>query len=114
MFLTRLKLYDGQKRKFDTIVLDPPAFAKSRAHIKAAERGYKEINLRAMRMLNTGGLLITSSCSQHMDENAFLNILPRAASDAGRMVQVLEKRTQGKDHPFLISMPETFYLNAFF
>ncbi|MBU2623766.1 MAG: class I SAM-dependent rRNA methyltransferase [Proteobacteria bacterium] len=110
----RLKLYDGQKRKFDTIILDPPAFAKSRAHIKAAEKGYKEINLRAMRMLNPGGLLITSSCSQHMDENAFLNILARAASDAGRKVQVIEKRTQGKDHPFLISMPETFYLKCIF
>ncbi len=110
----RLKLYDTQKRKFDTIVLDPPAFAKSRAHIEAAERGYKEINLRAMRMLNPGGLLITSSCSQHMDENAFLNILARAASDTGRRVQVIEKRTQGKDHPFLISMPETYYLKCIF
>jgi 23S rRNA (cytosine1962-C5)-methyltransferase len=110
----RLKLYDSQKRKFDTIVLDPPAFAKSRAHIEAAEKGYKEINLRALRMLNPGGLLITSSCSQHMDENAFLNILARAASDAGRRVQVIEKRTQGKDHPFLISMPETYYLKCIF
>lgn len=110
----RLKFYDTQKRKFDTIVLDPPAFAKSRAHIEAAERGYKEINLRAMRMLNPGGLLITSSCSQHIDENAFLNILTRAASDAGRRVQVIEKRTQGKDHPFLISMPETYYLKCVF
>jgi 23S rRNA (cytosine1962-C5)-methyltransferase len=110
----RLKLYDGQKRKFDTIVLDPPAFAKSRAHIEAAVRGYKEINLRALRMLDPGGLLITSSCSQHMDENAFLNILARAASDAGRRVQVIEKRTQGKDHPFLLSMPETYYLKCIF
>ena len=110
----RLKLYDSQKRKFDTIALDPPAFAKSRAHIEAAERGYKEINLRALRMLNPGGLLITSSCSQHMDENAFLNILARAASDAGRRAQVIEKRTQGKDHPFLISMPETYYLKCIF
>ncbi|MDP2861635.1 MAG: class I SAM-dependent rRNA methyltransferase [Desulfobacterales bacterium] len=110
----RLKLYDTQKRKFDTIVLDPPAFAKSRAHIEAAERGYKEINLRALRMLNPGGLLITSSCSQHIDENAFLNILTRAASDAGRRVQVIEKRTQGKDHPFLLSMPETYYLKCIF
>ena len=110
----RLKLYDTQKRKFDTIVLDPSAFAKSRAHIEAAERGYKEINLRAMRMLNPGGLLITSSCSQHIDENAFLNILARAASDAGRRVQVIEKRAQGKDHPFLISMPETYYLKCIF
>ena len=110
----RLKLYDGQKRKFDTIVLDPPAFAKSRSHIGAAVRGYKEINLRAMRMLNPGGLLITSSCSQHIDENTFLNILTEAASDAQRRVQVIEKRTQGKDHPFLLSMPETYYLKCIF
>jgi len=110
----RLKLYDGQKRKFDTIVLDPPAFAKSRSHIEAAVRGYKEINLRAMRLLNSGGLLVTSSCSQHIDENAFLNILTRAASNAQRSVQVLEKRTQGKDHPFLLSMPETYYLKCIF
>lgn len=110
----RLKLYDGQKRKFDAIVLDPPAFAKSRAHIEAAERGYKEINLRAMRMLNPGGLLVTNSCSQHIGEHAFLNILTEAASDARRSVQVIEKRTQGKDHPFLLSMPETYYLKCIF
>ena len=108
----RLKLYDTQKRKFDTIVLDPPAFAKSRSHIGAAVRGYKEINLRAMRLLNPGGLLITCSCSQHIDENAFMNILTEAASDALRRVQVIEKRTQGKDHPFLLSMPETYYLKC--
>lgn len=110
----RLKLYDSQKRRFDTIVLDPPAFAKSRAHIEAAIRGYKEINLRAMRLLNSGGLLVTCSCSQHIDENAFLNILTEAASDAQRKVQVIEKRTQGKDHPFLLSMPETYYLKCIF
>lgn len=110
----RLKLYDSQKRKFGTIVLDPPAFAKSRAHIEAAVRGYREINLRAMRMLNPGGILITCSCSQHIDENAFLNILTEAASDARRKVQVIEKRTQGKDHPFLLSMPETYYLKCIF
>jgi 23S rRNA (cytosine1962-C5)-methyltransferase len=110
----RLKLYDGQKRKFDTIVLDPPAFAKSRSHIAAAVRGYKEINLRAMRLLNPGGFLITCSCSQHIDENAFLNILTEAAADARRKVQVIEKRTQGKDHPFLLSMPETYYLKCIF
>ena len=110
----RLKLYDTQKRKFDTIVLDPPAFAKSRAHVEAAVRGYREINLRAMRLLDSGGLLITCSCSQHIDENAFLNILTEAASDARRRVQVIEKRTQGKDHPFLLSMPETYYLKCIF
>ncbi len=110
----RLKLYDTQKKKFDTIVLDPPAFAKSRSHIEAAERAYREINLRAMRLLNPGGLLITCSCSHHIDENAFLNILAEAASDARRRVQVIEKRTQGKDHPFLLSMPETYYLKCIF
>jgi 23S rRNA (cytosine1962-C5)-methyltransferase len=110
----RLKLYDTQKRKFDTIVLDPPAFAKSRAHIDAAVRGYREINLRAMKLLIPGGLLITCSCSQHIDENAFLNILTEAASDANRRAQVIEKRTQSKDHPFLLSMPETYYLKCIF
>jgi 23S rRNA (cytosine1962-C5)-methyltransferase len=110
----RLKLYDTQKRKFDTIVLDPPAFAKNRAHVEAAVRGYREINLRSMRLLDSGGLLITSSCSQHIDEHAFLNILTEAASDARRRVQVIEKRTQGKDHPFLLSMPETYYLKCIF
>jgi len=110
----RLKLYDGQKRKFDTIVLDPPAFAKSRSHVKAAVRGYKEINLRAMRLLKFGGLLVTNSCSQHIDENAFLNILTEAAADARCRAQLIEKRTQGKDHPFLLSMPETYYLKCIF
>jgi len=110
----RLKLYDTQKRKFDTIVLDPPAFAKSRAHVEAAVRGYREINLRAMRLLDSGGLLITCSCSQHIDENVFLNILTEAAADARCRAQVIEKRTQGKDHPFLLSMPETYYLKCIF
>ncbi|MBA3035080.1 MAG: class I SAM-dependent rRNA methyltransferase [Desulfobacterium sp.] len=110
----RLKLYDSQKKKFDTIVLDPPAFAKSRSHVQAAVRGYKEINFRALRMLNPGGILITASCSQHIDEFAFLNILTRAASDAGRKVQVIQKRTQSQDHPFLLSMPETYYLKCVF
>ncbi len=110
----RLKIYDGEKRKFDTIVLDPPAFAKSRSNVEAAIRGYKEINFRALRMLNPGGMLITASCSQHIDEFTFLNILTLAASDAGRRVQVIQKRTQGQDHPFLISMPETYYLKCIF
>lgn len=110
----RLKVYDSQKKKFDTIVLDPPAFAKSRAHVQAAARGYKEINFRALRMLNPGGILITASCSQHIDEFEFLNILTLAASDAGRRVQVIQKRAQGQDHPFLLSMPETYYLKCIF
>jgi 23S rRNA (cytosine1962-C5)-methyltransferase len=98
--------------RFDVINLDPPAFAKNRASIEAAARGYKEINLRAMKMLARGGTLITSTCSYHMSEEAFLNVLAEAASDAGRSVQLIEKRTQSRDHPVLISMPETHYLKC--
>jgi len=110
----RLKLYDRLKKRFDTIVLDPPAFAKNRSHVEAALRGYREINLRALRLLNPGGLLVTASCSQLIDETLFLNLLTQAASDAQRRVQVLQKRTQSQDHPFLLSMPETFYLKCLF
>src|SRR5207244_3822865 len=78
----RLKLYDHLKRRFDTIVLDPPAFAKNRSHVESALRGYKEINLRAMSLLNVGGLLVTSNCSQLIDETTFLNLLTQAATDA--------------------------------
>ena len=98
--------------RFDVINLDPPAFAKNRASIEAAARGYKEINLRAMKMLVQGGTLITSTCSYHMSEDAFLNVLAEAASDAGRSVQLIEKRTQSRDHPVLVSMPETHYLKC--
>lgn len=97
---------------FDVINLDPPAFAKNRASVEAAARGYKEINLRAMKMLLPGGTLITSTCSYHMSEEAFLNVLAAAASDAGRSVQLIEKRMQSRDHPVLISMPETHYLKC--
>jgi 23S rRNA (cytosine1962-C5)-methyltransferase len=110
----RLKLYDHLKKRFDTIVLDPPAFAKNRSHVEAALRGYREINLRALRLLNPGGVLVTASCSQLIDETLFLNLLTQAASDARKKVQVLQKRTQGQDHPFLLSMPETFYLKCLF
>lgn len=98
--------------RFDVINLDPPAFAKNRASIEGAMRGYKEINLRAMKMLAPGGTLITSTCSYHMSEESFLNVLAGAAADAGRSVQLIEKRTQARDHPVLISMPETYYLKC--
>lgn len=98
--------------RFDVINLDPPAFAKNRASIEGATRGYKEINLRAMKMLALGGTLITSTCSYHMSEESFLNVLAGAAADAGRSVQLIEKRTQASDHPVLISMPETYYLKC--
>jgi 23S rRNA (cytosine1962-C5)-methyltransferase len=98
--------------RFDCINLDPPAFAKNRASVEAAARGYKEINLRAMKMLAGGGTLITSTCSHHMGEEAFLNVLAQAAADAGRTARILEKRTQASDHPVLVSMPETYYLKC--
>jgi 23S rRNA (cytosine1962-C5)-methyltransferase len=98
--------------RFDVINLDPPAFAKNRAAIEGATRGYKEINLRAMKLLKPGGTLITSTCSYHMSEDAFLNCISGAAADANRTAQIIEKRTQSRDHPVLISMPETYYLKC--
>jgi 23S rRNA (cytosine1962-C5)-methyltransferase len=98
--------------RFDIVVLDPPAFAKNRASVDAATRGYKEINLRAMKMLKSGGTLVTSTCSYHMSEDAFLNVLADAAADAHRVARIVEKRTQAPDHPILISMPETYYLKC--
>jgi len=108
----KLADYDARGERFDTIVLDPPAFAKNRGAIKAALRGYKEINLRALRLLNPGGILITCSCSYHVDEALFLEMLKDAAQDAGKMIQMVEKRTQGRDHPILLTVPETYYLKC--
>jgi 23S rRNA (cytosine1962-C5)-methyltransferase len=98
--------------RFDVIVLDPPAFAKNRASLKAAIRGYKEINLRALKLLNPNGVLITCTCSYHVSEELFLEILAQAAIDAHRRVQVMEKRTQASDHPVLVGVPETYYLKC--
>jgi len=98
--------------RFDVINLDPPAFAKNRAAVEAAARGYKEINLRAMKLLAPGGTLITSTCSYHMSEDEFLNVLAEAAADARRSAQILERRMQARDHPVLVSMPETHYLKC--
>ncbi|HCX30444.1 MAG TPA: hypothetical protein DHU55_11865 [Blastocatellia bacterium] len=98
--------------RFDTIVLDPPAFAKNRASIKAAARGYKEINLRAIKLLNPGGILVTCSCSYHMSEQMFLGLIAEAANDAHRRLQLVEKRTQASDHPILFAVPETYYLKC--
>jgi 23S rRNA (cytosine1962-C5)-methyltransferase len=98
--------------RFDVIVLDPPAFAKNRASLKAAIRGYKEINLRALKLLNAGGVLITCTCSYHVSEELFLEILAQAAIDAHRRVQIVEKRMQASDHPVLVGVPETYYLKC--
>jgi 23S rRNA (cytosine1962-C5)-methyltransferase len=94
------------------IVLDPPAFAKNRASLKAAIRGYKEINLRALKLLNTSGVLVTCTCSYHVSEELFLEILAQAAIDARRRLQIMEKRMQATDHPVLSGMPETYYLKC--
>ncbi|MEP7341513.1 MAG: class I SAM-dependent rRNA methyltransferase [Acidobacteriota bacterium] len=108
----KLRDYDDAGERFDTIVLDPPAFAKNRGSVEGALRGYKEINLRALRLLNPGGVLITCSCSYHVGEELFLEMLTEAARDAGRQVQIIEKRTQGRDHPILLTVPETYYLKC--
>jgi 23S rRNA (cytosine1962-C5)-methyltransferase len=107
-----LRDYDDAGERFDTIVLDPPAFAKNRGAVEAALRGYKEINLRALRLLNPGGVLITCSCSYHVGEELFLDMLTEAARDAGRAVQIVEKRAQSRDHPILLTVPETYYLKC--
>jgi 23S rRNA (cytosine1962-C5)-methyltransferase len=107
-----LKKYDEAGRRFQTIVLDPPAFAKNRDSVAAAHRGYKEINLRALKLLEPGGFLITCSCSYHISEALFLQIIAEAATDARRPVAVAERRTQARDHPILLTVPETHYLKC--
>jgi 23S rRNA (cytosine1962-C5)-methyltransferase len=98
--------------RFDTIVLDPPAFAKNRASVRAAARGYKEINLRALKLLNPNGVLITCTCSYHMTEPQFHEVVAEAAADARRRLQIVEKRIQSSDHPVLVGVPETLYLKC--
>lgn len=107
-----LRAMESAGERFDTIVLDPPAFAKNRASVRAAMRGYKEINLRALKLLNPGGALVTCSCSYHMSEEMFVGLIAEAAIDARRRVQLVEKRMQASDHPVLLGMPETYYLKC--
>ena len=99
--------------RFDTIVLDPPAFAKNKAAVRKALSGYKEINLRALKLLSPGGFLITCSCSYNVSEGEFADVLASAAADAHADVAVVEKRMQGRDHPVLLTVPETYYLKCF-
>jgi 23S rRNA (cytosine1962-C5)-methyltransferase len=107
-----LKTQQRARAQFDTIVLDPPAFAKTRASLPSAIRGYKEINLRAMRLLSPGGLLLTASCSFHLTFPHFLDMLRSAAADAGRRLAIRELRGQPIDHPEVLSIPETGYLKS--
>jgi 23S rRNA (cytosine1962-C5)-methyltransferase len=107
-----LREMEAAGERFDTIVLDPPAFAKNRASVKPAARGYKEINLRAIKLLNPGGILVSCTCSYHMSEEMFLRIVTEAANDAHRKLQLVEKRTQARDHPILLGVPETYYLKC--
>lgn len=101
---------DGER--FETIVLDPPAFAKNKASVPKALAGYREINLRALKLLSPGGHLVTCSCSYHVDEATFGQMLYEATLDAGARVTVVEKRMQSRDHPVLLGMPETYYLKC--
>lgn len=107
-----LREFESQRERFDTIVLDPPAFAKNRGSVKGAARGYKEINLRALKLLQPGGVLITCTCSFHMTEELFQTLVLEAANDARRKVQLVEKRIQASDHPVLLGVPETYYLKC--
>ena len=107
-----LKDYASSNRRYDTIVLDPPAFAKSKRDLDAALRGYKELNLRALKMLRPGGILVTCSCSYHVTQTTFLEMLASAALDAHRTLRLIEVRGQAKDHPILLNVPETAYLKC--
>ena len=107
-----LKAADQQGERYDTVVLDPPAFARQKSTLDSALRGYKELNLRALKILNPGGYLITCSCSFHVSEADFLEAIASAALDAHRTVMVVERRTQSRDHPILLTVPETHYLKC--
>jgi 23S rRNA (cytosine1962-C5)-methyltransferase len=109
---TVLRDFEHRRRRFQTIVLDPPAFAKSRTAVSQAIRGYKEINLRAMRILEPGGLLLTASCSFHVSRPQFLQMLNDAAADSGRRVTLVQVLGQGVDHPEVLTIPETGYLKG--
>jgi 23S rRNA (cytosine1962-C5)-methyltransferase len=107
-----LRDYAAANRRYDTIVLDPPAFAKAKRDLESALRGYKELNLRALKMLRPGGILVTCSCSYHVDQTSFLGMLSEAALDARHVLRLVEVRGPAKDHPVLLNVPETAYLKC--
>ena len=108
-----LRELEREKAKFDVVILDPPAFTKSKKALEGALRGYKEINLRALKLLKEDGILVTSSCSYHLTEELFWEVIADAALDAKKRVRIIEARRQAKDHPMLLSSPETYYLKYF-
>jgi 23S rRNA (cytosine1962-C5)-methyltransferase len=108
-----LRRHERAGERYDTIVLDPPAFAKNKAAVPNALAGYKEINLRAMRLLSPGGFLITCSCSYNVDEEMFAAMLHEASADSHAQISIVEKRMQGRDHPVLVGVSETYYLKCF-
>ena len=104
--------YHASGRRFDTIVIDPPAFAKSRGQVEAATRAYHDLNRRALNLLNPGGVLISCSCSQNMSEASLLEVIAQASVETGRTLRVLDRRAQALDHPVLLTVPETLYLKC--
>jgi len=107
-----LREYAATGRRYDTIVLDPPAFAKTKRDLEKALGGYKELNLRAMKMLRPGGILVTCSCSFHISGADFLKVVADAAQDAHKSFRVVENRGAARDHPMLLNVPETNYLKC--
>jgi 23S rRNA (cytosine1962-C5)-methyltransferase len=108
-----LKKCDSEKRQFDLIVLDPPTFTRTKQNVDDAVRGYKEINLRALKMLPPGGLLATFTCSHHINADLFKAVIVDAAADARKPVRVVKTLTQSADHPVLLAVPETEYLRGY-
>jgi 23S rRNA (cytosine1962-C5)-methyltransferase len=107
-----LRNFHKEGRNFDVVILDPPAFAKSQKNLDNALRGYKEINLRAMKIIRDGGFLVTCSCSQHVTPEIFQKVIESASYDANRILRLIEFRYQAKDHPILFSHPESLYLKC--
>jgi 23S rRNA (cytosine1962-C5)-methyltransferase len=108
-----LRVLERSNHRYDLVILDPPAFARSKNAVPHALAGYKEVNLRALRLLHPGGVLVSCSCSQPIGDHEFWMMLQAAARDARRQIRLLEQRGQGPDHPVLAGMPETRYLKCF-
>ena len=107
-----LRELTDKKEKYDVVILDPPAFTKTRSQVESALRGYKEINLRGLRLTREGGFLVSCSCSQHVSTDQFVDMINIAARDAKKRVRLVELRSQGHDHPVLPASPETRYLKC--